>query len=75
MSQGKKKEERFLLTQSGFMLAVEFVLLQTLWSAFSKAGVEESCQDKWLFMRCFIDSHLMVSHVCLKAEFQSLVND
>lgn len=57
------------------MLAVEFVLLQTLWSAFSKAGVEESRQDEWLFMCCFIDSHLMASHVYLKAEFQSLVND
>lgn len=34
LAQGEKKEERLLLTQSGFMLAVEFVLLQTLWSTF-----------------------------------------
>lgn len=32
LAQGEKKEKRLLLTQSGFMLAVEFVLLQTLWS-------------------------------------------
>lgn len=57
------------------MLAVEFMLLQTLWSAFSKGGAEESRQDKWLFMHSFIDSHFVVSHVYLKAEFQSLVNN
>lgn len=74
LAQGKKKEEKLLLIESGFTLAVEFVLLQTLWSAFSKAGVEESRQDKWLFMSCFIDSHFMFSPVYLKAEFQSLVN-
>lgn len=34
LAQGEKKEERLLLTQSGFMLAVEFVLLQALWSTF-----------------------------------------
>lgn len=34
LAQGEKMEERLLLTQSGFMLAVEFVLLQTLWSTF-----------------------------------------
>jgi len=64
-----------LLTLFNFMLAVEFVLLQTLWSTFSKAGTEESRQDEWLFMHCVIDSHLMVSHVYLKAEFQTPVND
>lgn len=30
LAQGEKKEERLLLTQSSFMLSVEFVLLQTL---------------------------------------------
>lgn len=34
LAQGEKKEERLLLTQPGFMLAVEFMLLQTLWSTF-----------------------------------------
>lgn len=64
-----------MLTLSDFMLAVEFVLLQTFWSTFSKAGAEESRQDEWLFMHCVIDSHSMVSHVYLKAEFQTAVND
>lgn len=64
-----------MLTLSDFMLAVEFVLLQTLWSTFSKAGAEESRQDEWLFMHWVIDSHLTVSHVYLKAEFQTPVND
>lgn len=57
------------------MLAVEFVLLQTLWSTFSKAGAEESRQYEWLFIHWVIDSHLTVSHVYLKAEFQTPVND
>lgn len=34
LAQGEKKEERLLLTQSGFIVAVEFVLLQALWSTF-----------------------------------------
>lgn len=34
LAQGEKKEERLLLTQSVFIVAVEFVLLQALWSTF-----------------------------------------
>lgn len=34
LAQGEKKEEGLVLTQSGFMLAMEFVLLQALWSTF-----------------------------------------